>query len=128
MQYLNNGFEIQYRECQVLREAVSELIRQDAAEEISQVRLVEYIRLIGAEHKPKEPFCRSLIKFIPTMEEEDYIELMKFAMELVSRERGIRILKPYFCRNGKIIIVVNRHEHWADRAEIRQSEEDAGIF
>lgn len=128
MQYLNNGYEIQYRECQVLREAVGEAIRQAAAEEISQTRLIEHIQLIGADQKPKEPFCRSLTKFIPMMEEEDYIELMNFVMELVSRERGIRILKPHFCGNGKIIIVVNRHEHWADRADIRHSEEDAGIF
>lgn len=128
MQYLNNGFEIQYRECQVLREAAGEAVRQAAAEDISQPRLVEHIRLIGAEQKPKGPFCRSLIKLIPTMEEEDYIELMNFVMELVSRERGIRILKPHFCGNGKIIIVVNRHEHWAGRVDIRQSEEDAGIY
>lgn len=127
MQYLNNSFEIQYRECQVLREAASEAIRYGETE-ISQSKLVEHIRLIGMEQKPKEPFCRSLVRFIPMMEEEDYIELIKLVRELVSRERGIRILEPHFCGNGKIIVVVNRHEHWADRAGINSNEEDAGVF
>lgn len=128
MQYLNNGFEIQYKECQVLREAVDEAVRLEDNQEISQEKLIEYIKTIGTKQKLKEPFCRSLIRFIPMMQEDDYHELLLFAKKLISRERGIRIMEPHFCGNRKIIIVVNRHEHWTDRANISQSEEDTGVF
>ena len=80
MRYVDNRIEIQYRECQILR---------DAAKAV----LVENVD--GGE--------------LSDMDEEDVKAVAEYTECIVAKGKGIDIMQPYITENRKVILPVNVH-------------------
>ena len=121
MRYENNGIEIQYRECQILRDAAKELLADDgtAKDLVDQRdRWIQAIRNIAEVSEVKEKFAIPAAQFICGMGEE-YLEAMaEYIVSLV-------IMVPFIASNKRLILPVNTHAFILERdSEAEETERD----
>ena len=108
MRYENNGIEIQYRECQILRDAAKELLADDGtAKDLVDQRdrwIQEIIFVLG----------------------EEYLEAMtEYIVSLVKKGKGIDIMVPFIASNKRLILPVNTHAFILERdSEAEETERD----
>lgn len=128
MRYENNGVEIQYRECQILRDAAKELLadKEDAKNLVDQRdRWIQAIRDIAEASEAKEKYALPAAQFLAGMGEEYLEAVAEYAVSLVKKGKGIDIMVPFTASNKRLILPVNTHASvWEDNQEAEATERD----
>lgn len=112
MRYIDNRIEIQYRECQILRDAARAVLAEgvDRGELFSQKE--SWLRSISDTAKSmklKKKSATVLVQMLSYMDEEDVKAVAEYTESLVTRGKGIDIMQPYITENRKVILPVNIH-------------------
>lgn len=112
MRYVNNGIEIQYRECQILRETAKSLAIEDIdAQSLADQRdgWICAIREIAENSKAKKQYAIPIISFLSAIEKEYLNAVAEYTVSLIEKERGIDIMVPYITSNKVLVLPVNTH-------------------
>lgn len=114
MRYINNGIEIQYRECQIARDAAKDLNLMRDSLQLKDMReaWIDSIKALSIHQEFKQADCNTLVNFITNMPLDQYEALTEYVEILVKKGKGIDILVPYISPNGVLIVTVNRHVVW----------------
>ena len=112
MRYEYNGLEIQYRECQILRDAAKGLLT-DAENTKSLVdqrdKWIQAIRDIADASEAKGKYAIPVVKFLSCMREEYLEAVAEYTISLVRKGKGIDIMVPFIASNKKLVLPVNTH-------------------
>ena len=110
MRYENNGLEIQYRECQILRDAAKGLLT-DAENTKSLVdqrdKWIQAIRDIADASEAKGKYAIPVVKFLSCMREEYLEAVAEKGRVLISWYRLLRQTKSWFCQSIHILLYGN---------------------
>lgn len=112
MRYIDNRIEIQYRECQILRDAAKTVLDGDAGmgNLFSQREIwLRSIEDTSKGMKLKRKSAAALVQMLSGMDEEDVKAVAEYTEFLVIRGKGIDIMQPYITENRRIILPVNIH-------------------
>lgn len=112
MRYINNGIEIQYRECQILRDAAKPFFEEELKKGILAEKKEEWIQKveqITMSDTPKQKYGKVLAKMLKGVEEKDFKALAEYTEYLVKKGKGIDIMCPFIAQNKVIILPVNIH-------------------
>lgn len=112
MRYIDNRIEIQYRECQILRDAAKTVLDEDAGmgNLFSQREIwLRSIEDTSKGMKLKRKSAAALVQMLSGMDEEDVKAVAEYTEFLVIRGKGIDIMQPYITENRRIILPVNIH-------------------
>lgn len=112
MRYIDNRIEIQYRECQILRDAAKVVLAEgaDSGELFSQKESwLKSIADTAKDMKLKRKSATALVQMLSGMDGEDVRAVAEYTESLVIKEKGIDIMQPYITQNRKVILPVNIH-------------------
>lgn len=111
MRYINNGVEIQYRECQIARDAAINIKETKNSRHLKEKRQewIASVKAVSNSQALKQADCITLVNFLSNMPQDQYEAFSEYAEILVKKEKGIDILVPYISKNGMVILTVNRH-------------------
>ena len=124
MRYNRGGVEIQYRECQIMREAAKNFVTTEAGYLLENEEA--WLEAMGAEasqHKIKETLIPPMIRFLSQMDTERKAAVAEYVEYLVKKEKGIDILVPFTATNRYVILPVNIHEPADAQASAEDNEE-----
>ena len=128
MRYENNGVEIQYRECQILRDAAKELLAggEDTKNLVDQRdKWIQAIRDIADASEAKRKFAISAAQFLSGMKEEYLKAVAEYTISLVRKGKGIDIMVPFTASNKRLILPVNTHASvWEENQGTEITERD----
>lgn len=128
MRYENNGVEIQYRECQILRDAAKELLAggEDTKNLVDQRdKWIQAIRDIAEASEAKGKFAIPAAQFLSGMKEEYLEAVAEYTISLVRKGKGIDIMVPFTASNKRLILPVNTHASvWEENQEAEMTERD----
>ena len=116
MRYINNGYEIPYRECQILREAAIDILNKEGAA-LNRFNMIKNLNKIASQYEMKSSCCSSLRNFLIQMEEDDFNFIKKFIMGIVKNQRGIQIMVPFMLDDNKIVLVVPAESKYLDKVD-----------
>ena len=122
MRYENNGIEIQYRECQILRDAAKELLADgESADSLVNQRdkWIQAIHDTAEKSEAKRKFALPAAQFLSGMTEEYLEAVAEYTASLVKKGKGIDIMVPFFASNNRLVLPVNTH------APVRDDEREA---
>lgn len=112
MRYIDNRIEIQYRECQILRDAAKAVITEsDGRGELfsHKENWLKSIAETTKSMKLKRKSAIVLVQMLSDMDEEDIRAVAEYTESLVIKGKGIDIMQPYITENRKVILPVNIH-------------------
>lgn len=112
MRYIDNRIEIQYRECQILRDAAKAVLAEgaDRGELFSQrENWLKCIADTAKAMKLKRKSATALVEMLSGMDEEDVKAVAEYTETLVIKGKGIDIMQPYITENRKVILPVHLH-------------------
>lgn len=112
MRYENNGIEIQYRECQILRDAAKELIADsDGVKDLvnQRDRWIQAIRDTAETSEAKKKYAIPAAQFLSGIGEEYLEAVAEYTESLVRKGKGIDIMVPFIASNKRLILPVNTH-------------------
>lgn len=112
MRYENNGIEIQYRECQILRDAAKELLADNggAKDLVDQRdRWIQAIRDTAEVSEAKKKYAIPAAQFLSGIGEEYLEAVAEYTVSLVRKGKGIDIMVPFIASNKRLILPVNTH-------------------
>ncbi len=112
MRYIDNRIEIQYRECQILRDAAKIVLAEgaDRGELFSQKESwLKSISDIAKTMQLKKKSTTVLVQMLSDMDEEDVRAVAEYTESLVIKGKGIDIMQPYITQNRRVILPVNIH-------------------
>lgn len=112
MRYIDNRIEIQYRECQILRDAAKAVLAEgaDSGELFSQKESwLKSIADTAKDMKLKRKSATALVQMLSGMDGEDVRAVAEYTESLVIKGKGIDIMQPYITENRKVILPVNIH-------------------
>ncbi len=128
MRYENNGVEIQYRECQILRDAAKKLLAdgENADSLVNQRdRWIQAIRDTAEKSEAKRKFALPAAQFLSGMREEYLESVAEYTVSLVKKGKGIDIMVPFFASNNRLVQPVNTHAPvWNGDREAQTTERD----
>lgn len=128
MRYENNGVEIQYRECQILRDAAKGLFAdgENAKCLVDQKdRWIQAIRDIAEASEAKRKYAIPAAQFISGMSQEYLEAVAEYTVSLVRKGRGIDIMVPFIASNKRLILPVNTHTSvWEENRKEDVTERD----
>ena len=128
MRYENNGVEIQYRECQILRDAAKELLAggEDTKNLVDQRdKWIQAIRDIADASEAKRKFAIPAAQFLSGMKEEYLEAVAEYTISLVRKGKGIDIMVPFTASNKRLILPVNTHASvWEENQGAEVTERD----
>ena len=128
MRYENNGVEIQYRECQILRDAAKELLAggEDTKNLVDQRdKWIQAIRDIADASEAKRKFAIPAAQFLSGMKEEYLEAVAEYTIGLVRKGKGIDIMVPFTASNKRLILPVNTHASvWEEYQGSEMTERD----
>ena len=128
MRYENNGVEIQYRECQILRDAAKELLAggEDTKNLVDQRdKWIQAIRDIADASEAKRKFAIPAAQFLSGMKEEYLEAVAEYTIGLVRKGKGIDIMVPFTASNKRLILPVNTHASvWEENQGAEMTERD----
>lgn len=128
MRYENNGVEIQYRECQILRDAAKELLAggEDTKNLVDQRdKWIQAIRDIADASEAKRKFAMPAAQFLSGMKEEYLEAVAEYTISLVRKGKGIDIMVPFTASNKRLILPVNTHASvWEENQGAEMTERD----
>lgn len=116
MRYINNGYEIPYREGQILREAAIDILSEEGAA-LNRFNMIKNLNKIASQYEMKSSCCSSLRNFLIQMEEDDFNFIKKFIMGIVKNQRGIQIMVPFMLDDNKIVLVVPAESKYLDKVD-----------
>ena len=109
--YMGCGVEIQYRECQILRETAGEILKGQGR--LAQSR-EEWIRLIEQKahtNELKASYAAPMAVFLRNLSDDLFEAVSEYAEHLAAKGRGIDIMVPFTAQSGQIVLPVNLHEY-----------------
>lgn len=112
MRYENNGIEIQYRECQILRDAAKELLADsDGVKDLvdQRDRWIQAIRDTAEVSEAKKKYAIPAAQFLSSIGEEYLEAVAEYTVSLVRKGKGIDIMVPFIASNKRLILPVNSH-------------------
>lgn len=112
MRYIDDGIEIQYRECQILRDTAKEVLQEMNLESgLAQHKSDWVVRLerLAESNERKRPYASSASVFLSNLSDDMFEAVSEYVETLAIKGRGIDIMVPYVTRNEKIILPVNTH-------------------
>lgn len=112
MRYENNGIEIQYRECQILRDAAKGLLAENggAKDLVDQGdRWIQAIRDIAEVSEAKKKYAIPAAQFLSGIGEEYLDAVAEYTVSLARKGKGIDIMVPFIASNKRLILPVNTH-------------------
>ena len=112
MRYIDDGIEIQYRECQILRDTAKEVLQEINLESgLAQHKSdwVAKLERLAESNERKRPYASPASVFLSNLSEDMLEAVSEYVETLVIKGRGIDIMMPYVTRNEKIILLVNTH-------------------
>ena len=128
MRYENNGVEIQYRECQILRDAAKELLAggEDTKNLVDQRdKWIQAIRDIEEASEAKGKFAIPAAQFLSGMKEEYLEAVAEYTISLIRKGKGIDIMVPFTASNKRLILPVNTHASvWEEYQGAEMTERD----
>ncbi|MDE7202225.1 MAG: hypothetical protein K2O91_10060 [Lachnospiraceae bacterium] len=128
MRYENNGVEIQYRECQILRDAAKELLAggEDTKNLVDQRdKWIQAIRDIAEASEAKGKFAIPAAQFLSGMKEEYLEAVAEYTISLIRKGKGIDIMVPFTASNKRLILPVNTHASvWEEYQGAEMTERD----
>lgn len=128
MRYENNGVEIQYRECQILRDAAKGLLTDgESAKSLVDQRdkWIQAIRDIAEASEAKGKFAIPAAQFLSCLREEYLAAVAEYTASLVRKGKGIDIMVPFIASNKRLILPVNTHASaWEENQEAEETERD----
>lgn len=112
MRYIDNGIEIQYRECQILRDTAKEVLKEKGPEKGLTQHKADWMSKINGlseSNERKKPYTVPLQVFLGNLSEEMFESVSEYVEKLVIKDKGIDIMVPYVAKNEIIILPVNTH-------------------
>lgn len=112
MRYIDNRIEIQYRECQILRDAAKAVLDEGAGRGELYFQKESWLKSIADTAqgmKLKRKSATVLVQMLSDMDEEDVRAVAEYTEFLVIKGKGIDIMQPYITENRKVILPVNVH-------------------
>lgn len=112
MRYIANRIEIQYRECQILRDAAKTVLAESADKGALFSQKESWLKSISdtaKDMKLKKKSSTVLVQMLSDMNEDDVRAVAEYAESLVNKGKGIDIMQPYITENRKVILPVNIH-------------------
>lgn len=117
MIYTLDGVEIQYRECQILRDTAKEVMQGKEKAERLRYHKKEWIMQLEhlAKQNPlKRTYAEPLAAALQRLPEDMFEAVSEYVEFLVQKGRGIDIMEPFMAENLRTILPVNVHEGMAD--------------
>ncbi len=112
MRYIDNRIEIQYRECQILRDAAKTVLAEGADKGKLFSQKESWLKSISDTAKTmklKKKSTTVLVQMLSDMDEEDVRAVAEYTESLVIKGKGIDIMQPYITQNRRVILPVNIH-------------------
>lgn len=109
--YLGCGVEIQYRECQILRETAGEILKGGGALAQSRDEWIRLIEQAAHTNELKASYAGPMAVFLRNVSDDMFEAVSEYAGHLVAKGRGIDIMVPYMAQNGHTILPVNLHDY-----------------
>lgn len=112
MRYIDNRIEIQYRECQILRDAAKAVLDEGADRGALFSQKESWLKSIADTAKGmklKRKSATALVQMLSGMDGEDVRAVAEYTESLVIKGKGIDIMQPYITKNRKVILPVNIH-------------------
>lgn len=131
MRYRNNGLELEYRDCQILREVTRFFLNEDDEGKkkslINQKDEFTYCFDIVEGIKSKRERSKLIYQFLTQMDEVCYLSLCEYILELAEPNSKIEIMEPYISTAGIVILPVNVHEYHGTYSS-EELNGDSGLF
>lgn len=112
MRYIDNRIEIQYRECQILRDAAKTVLAEGSDRRDLFSQKENWLKSISDTTKSmklKKKNAIVLVHMLSDMDEEDVKAVAEYTESLVRKGKGIDIMQPYITKNSRVILPVNIH-------------------
>lgn len=112
MRYIDNGIEIQYRECQILRDTAREVLQEKGLKKGLTQHKSDWMarqKLLSESNERKKPYATPLLVFLGNLSEEMFEAVSEYVENLALKGKGIDIMVPYVAKNEIIILPVNTH-------------------
>lgn len=116
MIYILDGVEIQYRECQILRDTAKSILQKEEVGGLSQCKAEWIAELAHLEEKNalKGKQAKALSVALMNLPEDIFEAVVEYVEFLVEKGKGIDIMVPFTTRNLRTILPVNTHEGMGD--------------
>lgn len=112
MRYTNNGIEVQYRECQILRDAAKLLLEKDFAKGTllkCKDAWIKNIKEISETYAQKQKHGKILANTLQDMDIKNFAAVSEYVEFLVIKDKGIDIMCPFIATSRVVILPVNKH-------------------
>lgn len=109
MRYWECGIEIQYRECQILRETAREILRSGRRPAQSKEEWIGLIGQVAHTNDLKASYAAPMTVFLRNISEDLFEAVSEYAEHLVEKGRGIDIMVPFKAQNRQMVLPVNLH-------------------
>lgn len=116
MIYILDGVEIQYRECQILRDTAKNILQKEEAGGLSQCKAewIAELEHLEEQNALKGKQAKALSVALMNLPEDMFEAVAEYVEFLVEKGKGIDIMVPFTTRNLQTILPVNTHEGMGD--------------
>lgn len=117
MIYTLDGVEIQYRECQILRDTAKEIMQEKEKVERLAYYKEEWIMQLEClvrQNPLKRRYAEPLAAALQRLPENLFEAVSEYVEFLIQKGRGIDIMEPFVAENLRTILPVNVHEGMGD--------------
>ena len=117
MIYTLDGVEIQYRECQILRDTAKEVMQgKEKAERLIYYKREWILQLecLARQNPLKRKYADSLAVALQRLPEDMFEAVSEYIEFLIQKGRGIDIMELFVAENLRTILPVNVHEGMGD--------------
>lgn len=109
MRYMECGVEIQYRECQILRETAGETLKGNGSLVQSKEEWIRMIEQAAHGNELKASYAAPMAVFLRNLSDDLFESVAEYAEHLVKKGRGIDVMVPFMAQSGQMILPVNVH-------------------
>lgn len=113
MIYILDGVEIQYRECQILRDTARDVLQEkNEPGGLSQHKeeWIERLEHLAEENALKSKYAVPLAAALEKLPGDMFEAVSEYVEFLVEKGKGIDIMIPFTATNLRTILPVNTHE------------------
>ena len=117
MIYTLDGVEIQYRECQILRDTAKEVLQgKEKAERLIYYKKEWIMQLerLTQENPLKRRYAESLVVALQRLPDDMFEAVSEYVEFLVQKGRGIDVMELFVAENLRTTLPVNVHEGMVD--------------
>lgn len=109
MRYMESGVEIQYRECQILRETAGEILKGNGSLVQSKKEWIGLIKQAAHGNELKASYAVPMAVFMGNLSDDLFESVAEYAEHLAEKGRGIDVMIPFMAQSGQMILPVNIH-------------------